>query len=39
MPLDGLVISAIVNELNNKIIHGKIEKKCFIPDYDEDYPF
>ncbi len=34
MPLDGLVVSAIVEELNHKICHGKIEK-VYQPEDDE----
>ncbi|MBB6216963.1 putative ribosome quality control (RQC) complex YloA/Tae2 family protein [Anaerosolibacter carboniphilus] len=34
MPLDGLVVSAIVDELNNKVCHGKIEK-VYQPEDDE----
>jgi hypothetical protein len=34
-------VEILINDANSFIeyIHGKIEKKCFIPDYDEDYPF
>ena len=34
-------VEILINDANSFIeyINGKIEKKCFIPDYDEDYPF